>query len=594
MQSLKKIIFILTPAEHKKAISLFFITLIMGLLDGLGVVSIMPFIMLLFNPELIETNIILKNIYTSMKVFGLKNIFQFTFFIGICTFIILILSLAFKAFALYKQYTFTSTCEYSMSKRIVETYLHQPYSWFLNQHSSNLSKKILSDVRVIISGCIQPMVIIISQTIVVISLVTVIVIIHYKLAIITIFVFIFTYFLIFKFNKNLLHQISKENERANQSRFFLLNEAFGATKLIKIGNLEENFIKLFNRQSAIFGRSQALSGIISLIPRYGLESLALGGVIVVILIFLASGRNLGSSLPIIAVYSFACYRILPSMQQIYSNIVDLRFERHTLDNIYSDLKNLKQKVTFVDSNFVSLKSSINLNNISYSYPNEPRKILKNISLTIPAHTIVGVVGSTGGGKTTLVDIILGLIDVQEGKLEIDGVEMNKNNVRNWQRLIGYVPQNIFLSDNTIAANIAFGIEEKYIDQKIIERVAKNANINKFIEEELPQKYLTRVGERGVKLSGGQIQRIGIARALYNDPKVLIMDEATSALDNFTEKKLMEEIHNIRQNITIIIIAHRLSTIEKCKIIFVIENGKLVGQGNFEELKLMNEHFRKLI
>jgi ABC-type multidrug transport system fused ATPase/permease subunit len=438
------------------------------------------------------------------------------------------------------------------------------------------------------------MVIIISQSIVVIALVTVIVIVHYKLAIITIVSFIFAYILIYKFNKSLLSQIGKESAKANQSRFLILSEAFGAAKEIKIGNLEENFIKLFNRQSANYARNHALQSMISLMPRYGLESLALGGVILVILIFLANGRNLSSFLAIIAVYSFACYRILPCLQQIYANIIELRFESTTLDNIFNDLKSLKQKVLYMNSNPISLNRSINLNNVCYSYPKEPRKIIKNISLTIPAQTTVGIVGSTGSGKTTLVDIILGLIDAQEGKLEIDGIEINKNNVRNWQRLIGYVPQNIYLADNTIAANIAFGIEEKYIDQKIIERVAKTANINKFIEEELPQKYLTNVGERGVRLSGGQIQRIGIARALYNNPKVLIMDEATSALDSFTEKEVMKEIYNLSQNITIIIIAHRLSTIEKCKIIFLIENGKLVGQGNFEELKQINKQFRKII
>ena len=594
MQALKKLIYILTAAEHKKAISLFLVTLIMALLDGIGVVSIMPFIMILLNPQILEANIILKNIFTSMKVFGLETNLQFIFFIGVSTFVMLIMSLAFKAFTLYKQHSFTSDCEYSLSKRLVEGYLHQPYSWFLNRHSSDLGKTILSDVRTVINRCISPMVVIISQSVVAIALVTVIVIVHYKLAIITIVTFVFAYILIYKFNKNLLSQIGKESTRANQSRFLILSEAFGATKEIKIGNLEENFIKLFNRQSANYARNQALQNMISLMPRYGLESLALGGVILVILIFLASGRNLSSFLAIIAVYSFACYRILPCLQQIYANIIELRFESTTLDNIYSDLKNMKQKVIYADNNFISLKRSISLNNICFSYPKEPRKILKNISLTIPAQTTVGIAGSTGSGKTTLVDIILGLIDPQDGKLEVDGIEINKNNVRDWQRLIGYVPQNIYLADNTISANIAFGIEEKYIDQKIIERVAKTANINKFIEEELPQKYLTRVGERGVRLSGGQIQRIGIARALYNDPKVLIMDEATSALDSFTEKEVMKEIYNLSQNITIIIIAHRLSTIEKCKIIFLIENGKLVGQGNFEELSKINQQFRKII
>jgi ABC-type multidrug transport system fused ATPase/permease subunit len=594
MQNFKKIIYLLGTAEHKKATRLFLLTLMMALLDGIGVVSILPFIMILLNPQILETNLILKNIYTSMEVFGLKNNLQFTFIIGVCTFFVLIVSLAFKAFTLYKQYSFTSDCEYSLSKRLLEGYLHQPYSWFLNRHSSGLGKTLLWDVRAVINSCISPMVTIISQSIVAIALVSVIVIVHYKLAIITIVSFIFAYILIYKFNKNLSSQIGIESAKANQSRFLILSEAFGAVKEIKIGNLEENFIKLFNRQSASYARNEALRNMIALMPRYGLESIALGGIILVILIFLAIGRNLSSFLGIIAVYSFACYRILPCLQQVYANIVILNFEVPVLDNIYKDLKNLKQKEIYPDSNFISLKRSINLNNICYSYPEDSRKIIKNISLTIPAQTTVGIVGSTGSGKTTLVDIILGLINAQEGKLEVDGIEINKSNVTNWQRLIGYVPQNIFIADNTIAANIAFGIEEKYIDQKIIERVAKIANISKFIEEELPQKYLTSVGERGVRLSGGQIQRIGIARALYNNPKVLIMDEATSALDSFTEKEVMKEIYNLSQTITIIIIAHRLSTIEKCKIIFLIENGKLVGQGNYEELNTINKQFRKIV
>jgi ABC-type multidrug transport system fused ATPase/permease subunit len=594
MQTLKKLSYILKATEQKKAISLFLLTLIMALLDGIGVISIMPFIMILLNPQIAETNLILKNIYTSMEVFGLKNNLQFTFIIGVCTFFVLIVSLAFKAFTLYKQYSFTSDCEYSLSKRLVEGYLHQPYSWFLNRNSSDLGKKLLLDVRVVINSCMSPMVVIISQSIVLIALASIIVIVHYKLAIITIVSFIFAYTLIYKFNKNLSSQIGIESAKANQSRFLILSEAFGAAKEIKIGNLEENYIKLFNRESASYAKNEATRNMIALMPRYGLESIALGGVILVILIFLANGRNLSSLLAIIAVYSFACYRILPCLQQIYANIVMLNFETSVLDNIYNDLKNLKQKVIYADSNLISLKRSINLNNICYSYPKESRKIIKNISLTIPAQTTIGIVGSTGSGKTTLVDIILGLLNAQNGKLEVDGIEINRNNIRNWQSLIGYVPQNIYLADDTIAANIAFGIEDKYIDQKIIERVAKTANINKFIEEELPQKYLTRVGERGVRLSGGQIQRIGIARALYHDPKVLIMDEATSALDSFTEKEVMKEIYNLSQTITIIIIAHRLSTIEKCKIIFLIENGKLVGQGNYEELNTINKQFRKIV
>ena len=240
---------------------------------------------------------------------------------------------------------------------------------------------------------------------------------------------------------------------------------------------------------------------------------------------------------------------------------------------------------------MSLNKTITLKNVHYNYPNTSRTAIKGIDLNILAKTTVGLVGATGSGKTTLVDIVLGILETQTGTLEIDGKIITKNNSRAWQRSIGYVPQNIFLSDDTIAANIAIGVDPMNIDYVAIEKAAKIANLHEFVDKELPKKYQTTIGERGIRLSGGQRQRIAIARALYHEPKVLILDEATSALDSLTEKAVMDAVNNINKDITIIIIAHRLSTVKKCDNIFLLEDGRLKEKGTFEELLMLDKNFR---
>jgi ABC-type bacteriocin/lantibiotic exporter with double-glycine peptidase domain len=243
---------------------------------------------------------------------------------------------------------------------------------------------------------------------------------------------------------------------------------------------------------------------------------------------------------------------------------------------------------------LELNKNICLKNIHYNYPNASKTALKNINLDIPAHKTIGLVGATGSGKTTTIDIILGLLEAQKGILEVDGKVIDINNKRAWQSSIGYVPQQIFLSDNTVSANIAFGVSINDINQAAVEQAAKIANLHEFVINELPLKYQTTVGERGVRLSGGQRQRIGIARALYHKPKVLVFDEATSALDNLTEKAVMDSVHNSENNITKILVAHRLSTVKNCDKIYLFEKGKVKNQGTFEELIKINDDFRESV
>jgi len=262
-----------------------------------------------------------------------------------------------------------------------------------------------------------------------------------------------------------------------------------------------------------------------------------------------------------------------------------------LDSLYFDLKNLKPKIQKEYKNSLKLDKNIRLKNIHYNYPNASQTALKDINFVISAKSTIGLVGATGSGKTTTIDIILGLLEPQKGTLEVDGKIITKERIRSWQRSIGYVPQHIYLADDSIAANIAFGVEPQDIKIESVKKASKIANLDNFVINELPEQYQTIIGERGVRLSGGQRQRIGIARALYHNPEVLILDEATSALDNQTEKIVMEAVNNLSKNTTIILISHRLSTVKNCDMIFLLEKGEIKNHGTFEELIKLNESFR---
>ena len=592
MQILKKILFLLTPHERKRAGLLLMMIIIMAFLDMIGVASILPFMAVLTNPSLIETNDILNTIFQASSIFGVENDQQFLLVLGIFVFIFLITSLIFKALTTYAQVRFVQMRQFSIGKRLVEGYLQQPYAWFLNRNSSDLGKSILSESGQVVANGLGPLLEVIARGMLAITLITLLIIADPKLALSVGFSLGTAYGLIFYFTKNYLNFLGKNSLKNNQLRFTSISEAFGAIKEIKVGGLEQTYIKLFSKPAQTFHQNYASSQLVAQLPRYFLEAISFGGILIIILYSISKTGSFNSALPIISLYIFAGYRLLPALQQIYGSFTQLAFVGPSLNRLYEDLKNLKPINTNQDQGVLSLNKKITLKNIHYNYPNTSRVALEGINLSISAKSTIGIIGSTGSGKTTTVDIILGLLEAQKGTLEVDGKIITKKNSRSWQRSIGYVPQQIFLSDDTIAANIAFGTNPEYISQVAVERAAKMANLHEFVTNELPQQYQTNVGERGVRLSGGQRQRIGIARALYHNPKVLILDEATSALDNLTEQAVMEAVNKLGKKITIIMIAHRLSTVKNCDIIFFLEKGELKAEGTFEKLIQVNDRFRK--
>ena len=580
MKFLKKILYLLSPREIKEAILLSVIIIIMALLELVGIVSILPFITVLSNPALIETNTILNSIYKSSSLFGVENDKEFLIFLGVLVLILLIISLSFKAFTIFMQVRFNEMRVSSISKKFLERYLHQPYRWFLDRNSADFSKTILSEVEKVVGNGISPLLTLISQGMVTIAIMTLLIIVEPILTLITIFLFGLTYIVIYRFSKFFIHQLGEKNLKYNLDRFLTTSEAFGAIKQIKVGGSEQIYLDRFSFAAYNYYRTNSFIAIISALPRYGIELVAFSLMILIILILMAKIENFNDILPIITLFVYSGYRLIPALQGIYASLAKINFGMPSLDKLCEDLKNTSASDFQECKDKIAFNNTITLKNICYTYPNQTKSVLENLSLTIPFKTKVGIIGTTGSGKTTIVDIILGLLEPQKGIFKIDNQIINQKNIKTWTESIGYMPQNIYLTDDTIAANIAFGIDQKKINKEQLEKVSKIANLHDFITQELPKKYQTIVGERGVKLSGGQCQRIGIARALYHNPKVLVFDEATSSLDIETEKSVMDAIRNIKEDITIIMIAHRVNTLKDCDNIFKIENGKVVSEGNF--------------
>jgi ABC-type multidrug transport system fused ATPase/permease subunit len=592
LKTLKKIIDLLSPVEKKRAFFLLFLITIAAILETLSISSILPFVSVLSNPEIIETSKVLNLFFQDSKIVGVTNINQFLLLLGSIAFFFLILSLTVKIGAIYVQTRFCYMLEYSISKKLIESYLHQPYAWFLEKNSSDLGRNILTEVNKIIIFAAIPMANLIAQSAVVLSIITLLFIVHPILTVIICLTLGLSFALIFYFSKNVLKRLGLEHLKQNAKRFTIVSEAFGAVKEIKVRQLENFYSQQFANSAKIYATNESFASLISLLPRYFIEGIAFGGFIIMILIFLDNGIEFKNIIPLLVLYAIAGYRLLPSIQQIFFAISQIRFVSEHLESLHSNITKLKTEKKIPNSkNIVGFKKSINLDNISFNYNVNQYSVLKSINLSIPALSTIGIIGATGSGKTTLVDIIAGLLEPSQGTMSVDKTIINNFNIKYWQKNIGYVPQNIYLSNSSIASNIAFGIYKDHINYQEVEQAAKNASLHEFIMNELPEKYETITGERGVKLSGGQCQRIGLARALYHKPQLLILDEATSALDNITEKKIMECIDNLKSNMTIIMIAHRLTTVKECDLIFLLENGEIKASGTYETLKKTNLKFQ---
>ncbi len=589
MKILKAVVHVLTPRERKRGILILGMAVALGFLETAGVASIMPFLAVVGNPQIIQRVGPVAWLYETL---GFTSVNAFMLAMGSMAVGMLVFTTAFKLLTSWAQLRFVSMRRHSLSHRLLRSFLGQPYAFFLNRNSADIAKGILSESSEVINQVLKPGIEMISNGIIAVVLIAFLIYMNPLMALAVAGVLGGGYVATYMAIRGLTLRQGRERVAANHARFKVINEAFGGIKEVKLRSLEDYFLKSFDVPSKVFARTQSTNAILSQVPKYIIEAIAFGAVIGITLYLLATRKEMGYVLPVIGAYALAGYRLLPALQNVYKGLVTLRFGMGALESLVDDL----QHESTVSANTPGtaapqFEHSISLDDVSLTYAGSQSSALTGLSLEIPINTTVGFVGHTGAGKSTLVDIVLGLLQPTTGAVCVDGKRLDSDNIAGWQQMIGYVPQAIYLSDDSIGANIAFGIVSGRIDHQSVERAARAAQLHEFIEQ-LPQGYATQIGERGVRLSGGQRQRVGIARALYSDPRVLVLDEGTSALDNVTEAAVMEAVRALSHQKTIILIAHRLSTLKDCDQIFVLESGKLKGKGTLEQLQQDNEIFRR--
>ena len=566
--SLFKIWKILTPLDKKKLGVVSILVVFMTIIESIGVVSIMPFLAVLANPESIQHNFLLKKVYNFFKV---QSSNQFVIYLGVISLIIVVFSAVLKILTQYALNRFSSLQRHYFSSRLLKVYLKQNYSFFIQRNSADLTKILLNDVDQVVWGVIKPVLSILSYGLIIVAMIVLLIFYDPMMALTTAGVIVSFYASMFYIVKKFMKRISKEFSIANQERYQSCQEVFGGIKDVMINHAHDYYFKRFDQNSRIHARHLASQESLGQIPLHIIETIGYGCLILLAIFLVLQNHSVGTILPVIGLYGVAAYRMLPAAQNIYRAITTYKFSEHILNGVSREFElDSNEIIQNISQEVIKFNHSIELDNVSFAYPNKSEKlILEHINLKIDKNSSLGITGKSGSGKSTLMDIMLGLLQPTSGVLKIDGKVINDTNVRNWQSLVSYVPQFIYLADMTVAENIAFGVPKDQIDFEVVVKSAKLAQIDEFIIQNLKDGYNTMIGERGILLSGGQRQRLGIARAMYKQPQVIFMDEATSALDSETERAVNEAIQSLNGKMTMVIIAHRESAIENCNDIFYI-------------------------
>jgi ABC-type multidrug transport system fused ATPase/permease subunit len=628
----------LLPRKHKKRFFLVAAVLFVAAVANMaGIASIMPFMRVLADPEVVTNDELFMRAY---EFFGSPELSTFLLVVGIGVLAMFVFANLFMSLSIYVQHMFVQSVASWFTTRLMSGYLEQPYEFYLNHNGAELSKNVFTEVAQVVNGVMMPAMEAIAKGTLALVILVFLIVVDPVVALAAIGVLGGGYAIIFRIVKNRLTHIGHERVKANKHRFRIAAEAFGGIKQVKLSGREGDYMRRFAPHVRRFEKSKAKTQIIGKVPKFLLEILALGGILAIALVLFATEGTVAGVLPVLSLYAVSGYRLMPALQMMFQGISKIRSAGASIDVLYEDMKNLeidersivqKQKNKENDSGKnkeaeehekenqadetqyndaetepVPFTDAIHLKNIHFKYPNTDAHVIKRVDLEIEKNTTVGFVGPTGCGKTTLIDILLGLLSPQEGSYLIDErplmeaaagaaektTEIKANGaLQAWQRRLGYVPQDIYLADDTVTRNVALGVPEKETDFEAVRRACDIANIDEFIQSGLSEGYETVVGERGIRLSGGQRQRIGIARALYHDPEVLILDEATSALDGQTEGAIMDAIHTLAHKKTIVMIAHRITTLRDCDVIYVMEKGEIVDHGSYDELKGRSDVFQ---
>ncbi|MDG1286916.1 MAG: ABC transporter ATP-binding protein [Rickettsiales bacterium] len=596
MNSWRKAWALLDEREKRLAYITLVIICIGALSSAFMVGSVVPFLSVLADPSQIQSQPLLAWGY---EYFGFTSSYNFLAGLAFASFAAIMLASVIQIIKTYAVFRFSLMRMHSISYRLMRNYLSHPYEFFLNRHSGELGTRILAESREVVLQFLRPAAELVASITTVIAIVALLLWIEPVLAACAFLVFGTLYGITYSTVRRYLRRLGKERLDSNSERYRIATEAFGGVKVIKLLGREIAYLKRYTKSSYYMAKTEVIINTLSFVPQYALQAFALGGILLICVVMLeppAEGQaaSLEGVLPLLGVLAFAGQRLMPELSVIYHSLAKIQAGRAAVDAVYEDLLALKGVASIAQSeNTIGLKDAIHFKGISYHYPAAENAGLKEIELSIEAGERIGVVGTTGAGKTTLADITLGLLSPHLGEIIVDGTPVTDENVRDWQSNVGYVPQDIFLTDASVSENIALGIPAEEIDQQKVEESAKIAKLDRFIRDELAAGYATLVGERGIRLSGGQIQRIGIARALYHNADFIVFDEATSALDNVTEHDVMSAVDALPGDKTILLIAHRLTTVKRCDRIVVLDKGRIVGCDTWEVLMKNNSVFQAI-
>ncbi|WP_441000585.1 ABC transporter ATP-binding protein [Fodinibius sp. SL11] len=496
----------------------------------------------------------------------------------------------------YFEARFIFNRRYTISFRLMRSYMQAPYTFHLQRNTAELLRNISQEINVLINNVLTNILMMGREGVMTVAILTFLFTVEPLITLLVISLSGFGAGTFILLNKKKMKEYGEEEQERRAEMIKAVNQGLGGIKEARVLNREDEFIDKFRIEALKSTRLMAYLRFIQQIPRPVVETTAVLGMLLIAVLLVWQDRPMGAIIPILTLFAMATVRLMPSVQQLVTMYTRLRYNIVSLDPVYDDLKELAEyNAIFLEDRKkekqLKLMNGIEIKKVGYRYPNSDEQALKNISLVIPKGKAVGFVGASGAGKTTIVDLILGLLEPEEGKILVDGQNI-QHNLSAWQKNLGYIPQSIYLADETLRSNIAFGIPKDEIDEQKVLNAIKLAQLETLIKR-LPDGLDTIIGENGTRLSGGQRQRVGIARALYHDPEVLVMDEATSALDNITEKQITDAIESLKGERTLIMIAHRLTTVKNCDMLYFMEDGKIVEQGNYDDLVHSNVRFREM-
>ena len=568
----KKLSYIFSKRDKYKIALLLCIMVAGSFLELLGVAVFQPFVNIIMMPDSIQENPYLARIY---QMFGCSTTESFLTVVAVGIIVIYVVKNVYLWVEQNLILKFTYGVQQKLSTRLLTTYLAEPYTFHLNKNIAELQRSMQEDTGLFTQVLMHTLQLI-AEVVVCVVLGVYLFSVSNSITVVIVGLLILCVVLFTKLTKRFTEELGKESQLYKGKLYQWVNQSLGGVKEVKVLNREDFFISSYRDYYTLYIKGVRINRLLSISPKYMVEAVCMTGLLIAIILKLNFGHGeLDTFIPQLATFAVAAFRLLPSVGRINEHVNNILYAVPSVDLIYGDLKGIEdyqESKGEEEGKEWSFEHEITAKHITYAYPNTDTNVLEDANCVIPKGKTVAFIGSSGAGKTTMADIILGLLAPQRGKILVDDIDVFKN-LTMWHHQIGYIPQVIYLSDDTIRNNIAFGIHEDQIDEEAVRTALKKAQLAEFVDT-LPDGLDTIVGDRGVRLSGGQRQRIGIARALYHDPEILVLDEATSALDNETETAVMEAIESLQGSKTMIIIAHRLTTIQNADIIYEVGDGKV--------------------